>query len=109
MGQFTFMVKESCWREVYSKYDDEKLLQLAKEKLESGLDTDDVEDFVYDYLRDSCWNDIEYGDADNYEDDDTDFDIGDRDSLGNTVRKIVNQAEEELSEQCLGSIDDDSD
>ena len=105
MGTFTYQIKESCWRDVYVHYDDDGLNELIQTLKDEGHDDYDIQREVVDWLKEKY--DEEYGDADDYETDDYDYDIGTDDDVYSVAASAVNNFVSSSDEAVLGGLEDD--
>lgn len=105
MGTFTYQIKESCWRDVYVRYDDDELNDLIQTLKDEGHDDDYIEREVVDWLKEN--DDEDYGDAYDYETDDWDYDLNTDDDVYNVAAEAVNNFVFNSCETVLGGLEDE--
>lgn len=87
MGQFRYQIREAYWRDVYVDFDDDELEDYIRELREDGRDDEYIRTAVYDWLKEH--EDSDYGDGDDYETLDCDYDIGSDDSVYNVADEFL--------------------
>ena len=87
MGRFKYYVQESCWRDVFVNFDDDDFRQFLEEEVEEGKSIEEIRRDARDWLQQS--DDEDYGDADDYETTDYDYDTGGDDSVDSVVDEFL--------------------
>lgn len=105
MGTFTYQIKESCWRDVFVRYDDDELNELIQDLKDEGHNDDYIEREVVDWLKENT--DEDYGDADDYETEDCNYDLNDDDDVYNVAYNAVNNFISSSGETVLGGLEDE--
>lgn len=105
MGTFTYQIKESCWRDVYVRYDDDELNDLIQTLKDEGHNDDYIEREVVDWLKENT--DEDYGDADDYVIDDCDYDLNTDDDVYSVAAAAVNNFVSSSGEAVLGGLEDE--
>lgn len=111
MGRFTYQIKESCWREVYVRFDDDDLNNCIREWKDDGYTQEQIRQMVIEYLKE-C-DDEDYGDGLDYETEDWDYDAGDDESVYSVADEYIDSFEcedielEEPRCYVIGGLPDD--
>lgn len=105
MGTFTYQIKESCWRDVFVRYDDDELNELIQTLKDEGRNDDYIESEVVDWLKEN--DDEDYGDADDYETEDWNYDLNDDDDVYNVAYNAVNNFVSSSNKSILGGLEDE--
>ena len=105
MGTFTYQIKESCWRNVSVRYDDDELNDLIQTLEDEGHDVDYIRREVVDWLKEH--EDWEYGDADDYETEDYDYDLSDDEDVYHVAEVAVDNFITSSGEAILGGLEDE--
>ena len=111
MGRFTYQIKESCWRDVFVRFDDDDLNDYIRECKDDGYTQEQIREMVIEYLKE-C-DDEDYGDADDYETEDCEYDVGGGDSVYSVADEYVDGFEyddiEPEEKRCyvIGGLPDD--
>lgn len=105
MGTFTYQIKESCWRDVFVRYDDEELHEFIQTLKDEGHDDDYIQTEVVDWLKENT--DEDYGDADDWETEDWNYDLNDDDDVYNVAAEAVNNFVSSSGETVLGGLEDE--
>ena len=106
MGRFKYQIQESCWRDVYVRFDDEELRDLIVELRDEGRSLENIRQEVVEWLQE-C-DDEDYGDADDYETLETDYDSCD-DNVFQVADEFLEEFDEDFEEvnKVLGDLEDD--
>lgn len=105
MGMYTYQIKESCWRDVFVRYDDDELDELIQTLKDEGHNDDYIRREVVDWLKEN--EDEEYGDADDYETEDYLYDLDTDDDVYRTAEAAVNDFISSNGKAVLGGLEDE--
>ena len=105
MGTFTYQIKESCWRDVFVRYDDDELNEFIQTLKDEGHDDDYIKSEVVDWLKENT--DEDYGDADDYETEDYCYDLNDDDDVYCVAATVVDNFISSSGETVLGGLEDE--
>ena len=89
MGVFKYYVQESCWRDVIVRFDDDDFIQFLEEEAAEGKSIKEIRRDAREWLQES--DDEDYGDADDYETVDCDYNTGDE-----SIDSVVDEFLEDL-------------
>lgn len=105
MGTFIYRIKESCWRDVFVRYDDNELDELIQTLKDEGHNDDYIRREVVVWLKEN--EDEEYGDADEYETEDCSYDLDTYGDVYHIAEAAVDDFISSKGKAVLGGLEDE--
>lgn len=107
MGTFTYQIKESCWRDVFVRYDDDELDELIQTLKDEGNNNDYIRREVVYWLKGNDDEDYGDADADDYETEDYRYDLDTDDDVYHTAEAAVDAFISSNGKAVLGGLEDE--